>query len=219
MYDERLDEATLAGIAFLGNTLGPLFLYDPKFNASYVQPVLKAVAELDTGAAADEWPFTEAYSTCSYLNMMQRGLAAGTDDPELSAEYCRLFVGPDTKAAPPWGSVYTEREKVIFGGSTIQLRRWMRKEGIALDRGGSEEPEDHIGSMLFMMAWIAENRPEVLIEYLQDYLLTWAPHFMSVVIKATEHQFYQGLARLALASLNGLQQCLDIYVQEPKFYR
>ena len=67
-------------------------------------------------------------------------------------EYRRLFVGPAPKPAPPWGSVYTDRECVVFGESTLALRAWMRAQGIArlVD---DKTPEDHIGLMLVLMAW------------------------------------------------------------------
>ena len=148
---------------------------------------------------------------------MQEGLANGVDD-DLMWEYRRLFVGPGHKAAPPWGSVYTDREQVIFGLTTLDLRRWMRERGIER-RGDANDPEDHIGLMLELMAWIAANRPADLDDYLQNHLLTWAPHFLAYMEKETTHPFYKGLARLACASLEGMRDSRGLDVVEPRFYR
>ena len=125
---------------------------------------------------------------------------------------------PGQKAAPPWGSVYTDRECVVFGEATLALRQWMRESGIARPGDGSE-PEDHIGLMLLLMAWIARHRPELLDDYLTDHLLTWAPHFLGIVGEQTHHPFFGGLASLSAASLAGVQQALGLSVDTPRFYR
>ncbi len=49
--------------------------------------------------------------------------------------------------APPWGSVWLDKESVLFGDSTLALRQWMRENGIALEADGNE-PEDHFGTVL-----------------------------------------------------------------------
>ena len=146
------------------------------------------------------------------------GDARGVIDDDLIWEYRRLFVGPGHLAAPPWGSVYTDRECVIFGLTTLELRRWMRENRIkvAEDKG---EPEDHIGTMLSLMAWIAEQRPELLPEYLRDHLLTWAPHYLDVLERETAHPFFRGLAQLTRESIAGLQEALALQVAVPRFYR
>ena len=59
----------------------------------------------------------------SYNVQMLRGLAAGYVDEDLYWEYRRLFVGPQAKVAPPWGSVYLDKDQVIFGASTMEPKR------------------------------------------------------------------------------------------------
>ena len=120
---------------------------------------------------------------------MVEGLAAGADNDDLVWEYRRPFVGPGRFPAPPWGSVYTARECVIFGESTLALRAWMRRAGI--NRTTDERtPEDHIGLMLAMLAFLA-----------------------------TTHPFYRGLAQLTRASLEGLGAARELSVTLPRFYR
>ena len=73
--------------------------------------------------------------------------------------------------------------------------------------------------MLELMGWIAENRPELLADYLQHHLLTWAPHFLALMAVATTSDFFDGLAALTRASLIGIQDALGLQVEEPRFYR
>lgn len=219
MTDENMQndsQAVLEGIAFVGETLGPLFLNDPKTGDAGA--AFQALAGLDVEAAAAEWPFVDDAEALRDLGLMKEGLAKGAEDDDLVWEYRRLFIGPAPKPAPPWGSVYTDRECVVFGQTTLALRAWMREQGIErlVD---DKTPEDHLGLMLVLMAWIARNRPEALDDYLSLHLLTWSSHFLEQLAQAAEHPFYEGLARLAQASLEGVQAELALDVTYPRFYR
>ena len=202
-------------ISFIGTTLGPLFLEDPSTGSA--EALFRAFSELDVDDAAKSWPFVEAGEACKALQMMKNALADGLTD-DLTWAFRQLFVGPMPKLAPPWGSVYTDFEQVIFGASTLELRQWMREHGIERHVDG-HTPEDHIGEMLLLMAWLATNQPEDVEEFLRLHLLPWSGHFFEIVVRESPHDFYRGLALLADASLNGIQEVLDIIVEYPHFYR
>lgn len=207
---------TLEAAAFAASALAPFFMNDPRTGDA--ADAFAALAELDVAAAAEEWPFVDADEAARDLGAMVEGLAAGADHDDLVWEYRRLFVGPGHLDAPPWGSVYTDRECVVFGEATLALRAWMRSRGI--ERLSDERtPEDHIGLMLALLAFIAAERPELLDEFLRDHLLTWAPHYLDGLEAAAEHPFYQGLARLTRATLGGLQAVRGLTVTLPRFYR
>ena len=216
--DENMQDGSdvLEGIAFVGETLGPFFLQDPKTGEAGA--AVQALAALDVDAAAAEWPFAGEAEARACLALMKEGLAHGIEDDDLVWEYRRLFVGPAPKPAPPWGSVYTDRECVVFGESTLALRAWMRAQGIArlVD---DKTPEDHIGLMLVLMAWIARNQPADLDDYLRLHLLPWSSHFLDELAEAAKQPFYEGLARLAKASLEGIQSERALDVAYPRFYR
>ena len=216
--DENMQDGSdvLEGIAFVGETLGPFFLQDPKTGEAGA--AFQALAALDVDAAAAEWPFAGEAEARACLALMKEGLAHGIEDDDLVWEYRRLFVGPAPKPAPPWGSVYTDRECVVFGESTLALRAWMRAQGIArlVD---DKTPEDHIGLMLVLMAWIARNQPADLDDYLRLLLLPWSSHFLDELAEAAKQPFYEGLARLAKASLEGIQSERALDVAYPRFYR
>lgn len=213
--DEKTDPV-LDAVAFAGDALAPFFLQDPLTGDAGAS--FEAMAALDPAAAAAEWPFAEEGEAREALGLMVAGLAGGAGDEGLAWEYRRLFVGPAPKPAPPWGSVYTDRECVVFGASTLELRAWMRGRGVAR-LAGDGEPEDHIGLMLALMAWLARNRPADLDEYLRGHLLTWAPHFLGELAGAARHPFYEGLARLTASTLEGIRAERGLKVAVPRFYR
>lgn len=211
------DSAVREAVIFVGQTLGPLFLDDPRHEEQVV-PAIKAFAALDVDAAAEEWPFVDADDARGALALMKEGAQAGAQSDEVVWEYRRLFVGPAPKPAPPWGSVYTDRECVVFGGTCLELRQWMREVGI--ERLGDEkDPEDHIGLMLLLVAWIAEHRPEVLEDCLRLHVLPWSSHLLEKLEDAAEQPLYKGVARLARMSLEGMQEAFGIEVAYPRFYR
>ena len=106
----------------------------------------------------------------------------------------------------------------MFGGTCLELRQWMREVGI--ERLGDEkDPEDHIGLMLLLVAWIAEHRPEVLEDCLRLHVLPWSSHLLEELEDAAEQPLYKGVARLARMSLEGMQEAFGIEVAYPRFYR
>ena len=215
-----MTEATepVDAIVFAGASLAPFFLNDPRTGDA--ADAFAALAELDVAAAAAQWPFAgdEVAAVEGALAAMKEGLAAGADHDDVVWEYRRLFVGPGHLPAPPWGSVYTDRECVVFGESTLALRAWMRAVGV--ERLADERtPEDHIGLMLALLSFLAAERPELVDDYLRDHLLTWAPHYLEALEEAAEQPFYAGLARLTRLTLAGIQRERGLTVELPRFYR
>lgn len=211
-----MEDTTMENVQFIGTALAPFFLEDP--HTGEAGESFAAMAALDVSAAAVDWPFVADDEARKALALMQQGLAAGADDEALMWEYRRLFVGPGHLPAPPWGSVYTDHECVIFGESTLALRAWMRAQGIQRE-SDERTPEDHIGLLLALAAYLAAERPELVDPFLAEHVLTWAPHYLEQLEQAAEHPFYQGLARLTRASLQGMQQERGLTVTLPRFYR
>ncbi len=120
------------------------------------------VAVLTSDGWETQWPLPEA-SLAPLVTAFQ------TQCEETHAQaWQRLFVGPWALPSPPWGSVWLDRESVLFGDSTLALRQWMREKGIQFEMK-QNEPEDHFGSLLLMAAWLAENGRQTECEE----LLAW----------------------------------------------
>lgn len=214
-------ESVVETIAYIGSALSPFFLQDPR--AGEAAASFQAMASL-SAEDASTWPFVDDAEATACLSLMIDGLSPSMEggtfaaDDSLTWEYRRLFIGPQALPAPPWGSVYTDYECVMFGASTLALIEWMRAHGIART-AGSSTPEDHIGLMLELMAWIASNQPENLDEFLRDHLLTWSSHYLIELEEASSHDFYRGLARLTRLSLEGARDARGIAVNYPRYYR
>lgn len=214
----EITQEQLEAIAFVGNTLGPLFYHDPASGTT--DALFEALGSINVTETAAAWPFAKEAESAEALGLIAASLREVQDDKTaLAEEFRRLFVGPARKAAAPWGSVYTDRESVIFGKTCLDLRDWMGEHGIEAVVKEKHEPEDHIGLMLMLAAWIATNRPELTREYLGLHLLTWAPHFLELMQQEAKHPFYQGLAQLTRATLVGAQEELALDVTVPRFFR
>lgn len=184
----------LEAIAMTGRLLGVLLLHSPE------QPDFSATAPLFANPAwCASWP----YGTAEELAYVARQFTQQAEE-SLTAAYQRLFIGPEALAAPPWGSVYLDREEVLFGDSTLALRHWLAEHQIQMLHN-PREPEDHIGLLLLMTAWLAEQRPCLLNDFLTRHLFPWSERYLTRLAAAAEHPFYQAVARLAMITLAGWQ--------------
>ncbi len=120
---------------------------------------------------------------------------------QLRDDFNRLFVGPASLAAPPWESVYRSRERTLFGPTTLQVREFYRRWGVAL-RTAHHEPDDHIVYELEFLLLLTERAAsdpgagEARQRFLSEHLLKWVQPFASLMEDEAESLFYQGIARL-----------------------
>lgn len=190
-------------ISLTGKILGAVLFYPP--DSREVQPL---IALLENSEWAPLWPCATEDAKVQVNEYFSQ-----IDQPQesLADAYQRLFVGPYALPAPPWGSVYLDKESVVFGDSTLVLRQWMRENGIE-PHLTQAEPEDHIGLLLMMSAWLAENSPALLNEFLTMHLLPWSGRYLELLRQKADHPFYVGVAVLAESTLFGWiqQQGLDV---------
>lgn len=151
-------------------------------------------------------------------NLQQACSYALQHNEESVWEYRRLFVGPAQKAAPPWGSVYTDYQEVMFGASTLELRAWMRACGITQTRHDNT-PDDHIGLLIALLDLLLPERLDCALELLQLHLLPWCGHFFGILERETTHPLYRALARFCNAYLNNVWYITQLSVVIPHFYR
>ncbi len=115
--------------AFSARVLGALFYFAP--DSEQAAPLVQA---LTAGEWVQDWPLPPGT-----LQPVADTFAASADEP-LRDAWQRLFIGPYALPAPPWGSVWLDRESVLFGDSTLALRQWMRENAIAFEMQ-QNEPE------------------------------------------------------------------------------
>jgi TorA maturation chaperone TorD len=146
--DEEFNQTFVASMRLLGT----LFVASPK--TQDFKRALEAVRSLDLG---QDWPFGGEGDLARAAELFRQG-AAEEDDEELLRSYQRLFRGPNSLPAPPWGSVYMDRDQVMYGWTWNELKAWMRSNGV---EGTYEEndPEDHIGRLMLMAATVPRSGP------------------------------------------------------------
>ena len=174
--------------------LGTLFIESPKSGA--VADVVRGICEMDL---VNEWPYGATGEKEAIALLLKKVRELSPD--ALDREYHHLFVGPNNLEAPPWGSVYLDSEAVVFGDSCMALVRWMRAHGIALHEDSSREPADQIGRVLVLLAWLCDNDPDLVDDYLQQHVLTWVFRYFERLETASEGLFYRAVARLASITL------------------
>jgi putative dimethyl sulfoxide reductase chaperone len=194
--------------AFSARVLGALFYFAP--DSPQAAPLVTALTTTDW---YQDWPLEQS-GLLAIANTMRE-----TADEPLPDAWQRLFIGPWALPAPPWGSVWLDRESVLFGDSTLALRQWMRDNSIAFEMQ-QNEPEDHFGTLLLLAAWLAENgRHAECDQLLAWHLLPWSQRFLSVFAQEANHPFYRALGQLALLTLADWQSSLLIPVAEKPLYR
>jgi len=127
---------------------------------------------------------------------------------ELQVEYARLFIGPYSLAAPPYGSVYLDGRQQVMGHSTMDVTKRYSEAGLELAENFKEAP-DHIAAELeFMHVLICremeaihrDNREGVLENiglqksFLEKHLGAWASPFSTRLSENAGTAFYRHLA-------------------------
>lgn len=202
------DVSHRASFAFSARVLGALFYYAP--DSEQAAPLVTA---LTAGGWTQDWPL--AQDTLQPV----AGTFSTPSDEAVKDAWQRLFIGPYALPAPPWGSVWLDRESVLFGDSTLALRQWMRENHIVFEMR-QNEPEDHIGTLLMLAAWLAENgRDAECDKLLAWHVLPWSTRFLTVFSENAGHPFYRALGQLALLTLADWRSTLLIPVAEKTLYR
>lgn len=197
-----------AAFALAARVLGALFYSPP--DSETVAPLTAAFRDQSWIA---QWPLPVADSE------RLAALFCQAQDEPLPQAFQRLFIGPNPLPAPPWGSVWLDRDTVLFGESTLALRQWLREHNIALHRT-QDEPEDHIGTLLMLAAWLTEQgQQRACDELLAWHLLPWAERFLTVFCAQADHAFYQALGQLTQHTLHLWRQQLTLPVAELTLYR
>lgn len=185
--------------------LGTLFYHDPEAEQS--ASALRALEAEETPIA---WPYGQPEAEACLKRMADYRESHSLHD--IHKAYNRLFIGPTKLPAPPWGSVYTDPESVIFGNETLAIRRWMRSNCLKMNLR-DKEPEDHFGLILLMLSWAATNdvSDESIDELLEQHLLPWAGRFLDVLIATCDNGFYEALSELARVTLADWEKRFDLH--------
>lgn len=217
LENEGAAEAVLADDGFLEAfsaataLLGSCFLERPVPGGS-----AEALAVLRSMDLEADWPFGEPALLGRAAQLLQAG--ASEEERALDLEFQRLMRGTGRRTAPPFGSVYMDRDEVLYGWTWLKLRDWMRLHGLE-SRYEEKEPEDQFGRMLMLASMLAGSRPGLLPEFLGDHLLCWSDHFLELFLGDMRSLSYEALGLLARATLADAQGLLGIVPARRRFFR
>lgn len=137
---------------------------------------------------------------------------------DLMVEYARLFVGPYELKAPPYGSVYLDRERRVMGDSTMEVIKIYKEAGLSIDEDFKELP-DHIAVELEFMYFLlyqevealensesdrASGLREIQERFSKRFFKPWIPPFCTKIKESTNSQFYDALADCVLTFVSHL---------------
>ncbi len=137
---------------------------------------------------------------------------------QLEHDFSLLFEGIGSMPVPPWGSVYLDKERVLFGESNTQYRRFLQQHDMALS-SGQREPEDQFGLMLLACAYLLEqDKTQAACELIGEHLMPWGVTYLEQLTQKAPNSFYQLLGRDVLQWLKPLTKQYDIQVAQKKIY-
>ena len=117
--------------------------------------------------------------------------ANGFSSLELEYEFNRLFTGPAPPAAPPWASVYLEKDPRLMSETTLEIKRLCRALGLSAPNG---VPEDwlplELELWLTLEDYIQEDNNQDLRKlrlWLFNHAQAWLPIFINRILLATKN--------------------------------
>ncbi len=213
---------TLVGEILLLRLLGKLLYSEPEHKWLEELIAEQIFYDIPFGAEQPEiihgFELLQGWSQANANGISEAGFA------DLKMDYTRLFIGLDVHRAPPWESVYYNRERMVFQEQTLQVREWYARFGVQAEKL-NREPDDHIGlEMLFIahlgslaLQAIEQNNEPKLNEILQaqrdflsDHLLRWGPVWAKLVKQHAATDFYRGIAHLTHGALLAIAETLEI---------
>lgn len=197
-------------ISFSGRILGSIFLTPPSSKNN-----IQLIKLLSLSNWIDNWPIKN-----KELDRYSKLITESINNPKSNIDdaYLRLFIGPNKIEIPPWGSVWLDSDCVIFGNSTIELRQWMDSYHINyLSR--NEIPEDHIGLLLSLSAWLSDKGDISKInELLSFHILPWAITYLKIMKDHANSEFYSAISGFTLENLILWQVGNNIPIERKKIH-
>jgi TorA maturation chaperone TorD len=136
--------------------------------------------------------------------LIDRELSAMGEERALEAlavEFCRLFIGPQPLCVP---YASAQRGEALLGGrARTRLEAFLHRVGFPCDPMAMRlASPDHLAVELAVLAHLYTLADTVAIrEFLDDYLLPWAPAYCEHVAATATLSFYRTTARLVVALL------------------
>ncbi|MBT3295835.1 MAG: molecular chaperone TorD family protein [Verrucomicrobia bacterium] len=141
------------------------------------------------------------------VECMQQAILSCSDE-ELKVAYAKLFVGPFSLAAAPYGSVHLDEGARVMGDSTMEVIKWYEQEGLAKSDDCKDLP-DHIAVELEFVSYLMSKEIAAIEtsnpsdaaayeikrrDFAETLLCPWVPEFCHKIQEGTDNAFYVALA-------------------------
>ncbi|MFV0448194.1 MAG: molecular chaperone [Vibrio sp.] len=137
---------------------------------------------------------------------------------ELEYQFSVLFEGQGEMPCPPWGSVYLDKDNIVFGESTAHYRAFLRQNGLEI-HSAMKEPEDQFGLMLLALSQLLEKGDAgagmVLIT---EHLMPWGARYLELLASNEVSQYYAILAQITQELFASLQSEFEYQVAAKTLY-
>lgn len=172
--------------------------YQPQKDAFLQEGLFRDLASLLKTISPDALPFVEE---------MENAFIKYSEE-ELMVDHAKLFVGPNELLAPPYGSVYLDKERRVMGDSTMEAVKLYNEAGLSMDDNFRELP-DHIAAELEFMYYLIYKETEAVESsdhekadyfmeaqgrFYQNFLSKWVKPFCDKITEGTDNKFYKALA-------------------------
>jgi putative dimethyl sulfoxide reductase chaperone len=175
----QLKDLSRPDLAIVCKLFGTLFYYQPK-DFEYL-PISTYFENEDVETPIEE--VSNALNAFKYC-----------DRDQLQTEHERLFTMQEHMMAPPWSSMYLDKESILFGPSTKTYCEFVEHCGLGL-REDATDPEDHIGLMLIVLGMLmTDEQDQHVKELLGEYLVTWSDFYFQRLKAEVKLPAYEQLA-------------------------
>lgn len=196
----------MSKLAILPRLLGSLMYLSPSSETNQ-----SLFEQLDV--LTDVFPWHEEAQVKHLLDELIQTRVSATD-----YTFSVLFEGQGEMVAPPWGSVYQEKENIVMGESTGRWDLFVKTYGMELT--DKIEPNDQYGLMLWAMAALLEDgQEEAVVTLLEQHLLPWAYRYLELLANNQESAFYAALAQLNTLFLQQLEQQMALSPNVVQLYK
>lgn len=204
--------------------------FDALGKSLYIFPTQEFLQSVVTKKVFEEMPIeSEDESFMHGANLLrswseaQHGTLSNEHFHEVRIDATRLFAGTQTMAAPPWESVYFNKERMIFQKETLQVREWYLHYELQITQL-NHEPEDHIGLELDFVAHLLKcameafengnknQADEILYEtyqFIAEHPIRWIHQWAQQVQETATTDYFLGIALLVPAALDDLFDTLN----------
>ncbi|MCG9703250.1 molecular chaperone [Vibrio natriegens] len=192
-------------LVFVFQLLGQSLYVRPSVENEHIRDTLKQLPDLLN------WPDNNIISQ----------LIASLPDleiDELEYQYSVLFEGQGEMPCPPWGSVYLDKDNMVFGESTSDYRVFLRLHGLEIE-SEVREPEDQFGLMLFVLGQLLETgHSDAGMMLITEHLMPWGGRYLGLLSNNSVSEFYAILGQVTQVLFDVLQSEFEYSITSKPLY-